>query len=122
MLEHGSFRLELQGAVLHVYPVGGFNEFGIEALHQEIRRHAPSRESWVLVEHPGDKAGLTLEAIGALCDNYRKLSQIGCKAIGLEISPLWERSIKRIIDGELDIPVYFNGDSEGLMNRVCAHL
>ncbi|GAA5214248.1 hypothetical protein GCM10025776_06080 [Corallincola platygyrae] len=38
----GDFRIELDGNMVHVYPAGGFNELGVNALHKEVLRLAPT--------------------------------------------------------------------------------
>ncbi|MFC3153259.1 hypothetical protein ACFOEK_19625 [Litoribrevibacter euphylliae] len=122
MKEHGIYRIEESGDIIHVYPVGGFNEYGIKSLHQEIRSIAPKDRAWVLIEHPKDEAGLTPEAAKELCKNYCLLSKYGCKAVGLEISRIWAFSIQKTLKDQVDIPVYFSESSEEVEKFVVQHL
>lgn len=122
MLEHGNYHMELVGNILHVYPVGGFNEFGINALHLEIRQIAPRDIAWALIEHPKSSASLTPEAATALCNNYKLMEQHGCRAIGLEVNRLWELTIKKAMGDKVAIPVYYSKEPQELLGSVEAHL
>ena len=122
MLEHGSFHLEVIGDVIHIYPKGGFNEYGIKKMHEKILSIAPNNRAWTLIEHPKDQAGLTPEAAEELCKNYCKLSKSGCSAIGLEINHFWARTIQKILKDKVDIPVYFHEDLQEVEKAVYKHL
>jgi hypothetical protein len=105
MLVHGKYQLEMEDGIIHVYPVGGFNEFGIRKLHEDILELAPPNEPWALIEHPRSEAGLTPAAAAELAANYQKLSRIGCVAIGLEVNYLWQKVITEALGNAISIPV-----------------
>ena len=122
MIEHGSFHIELLDNIIHVYPIGGFNEAGIKAIHDEIRSIAPTDQAWALIEHPKDQAGLTPEAADELCKYYCQLSSFGCKAVGMEVNNFWARTIGELLENKIDIPVYFHEDSDEVKKAVLKHL
>lgn len=112
MESHGDYTIQLVGNVVHVFPVGGFNEEGIEEVQEEILKTAPSSENWALLEHPKGLAGLTPEAAEKLISGYQQFSQLNCVAIGLESSPVWQLTIERLARDKLDIPIF--SDSDGI--------
>lgn len=122
MLEHGDFRIERDGKIIHIYPVGSFNEFGVNAVFAAIKEMAPVDTNWALIEHPKNDAGLTPEATEALINNYHALSQLGCKAVGLEVNALWTSVLSKLLNDRLDIPVYFYQDPQALERKILSDL
>lgn len=110
MLEHGEYRLEWSGQVLHNYPVGGFNEFGIDSMRDRILEVVGDRNGWAFFEHPRDNAGLTPEAVPALCRMHQALIRQGCVAIGLEIGVTFGGVIRDQIFPLLSVPAIVDED------------
>ena len=125
MRAHGDYNLVLKGNIIHVYPTGGFNAEGVEALHRDISDLMPENESWALFEHPKDLAGLTPDAIEMLILYYKKLSQLNCCAVALEISPTWRGIFERLIVKHLEIEVFLDGDNnlleQALITAITKH-
>ncbi len=113
---HGEFTVELIDNVVHVYPKGGFNAQGIQALQQEIVKIAPKSTPWALFEHPIDEAGLTPEAVESIIQSYLSLERLNCKAIALEICQTWLGVFQKEIVGAVKIPVFLDADKEKLSN------
>ena len=107
---HGDYTIQLIGNVVHVFPIGGFNEQGIEELQQAILKAAPKSEKWALLEHPKGMAGLTPEAAEQLISGYLKFSRVNCAAIGLEVSSVWKMTIERVAQDKLMIPLFCDSD------------
>ena len=122
MHAHGNFQINLEGNIVHVYPVGDFNEIGINELQGEIIRLAPKNTSWALIEHPKNAAGLTPEAALQLVQGYQQFVKLGCGAIGLDVSQCWQEIIKLYLPKELTIPIFFSAGTNTLTSKVTAHL
>lgn len=73
MKPHGQYKVTLEGSVVHVFPEGGFNEEGIQEMHEHVLLVAPKNKQWALFEHPKDLAGLTPEALKELIVSYNVL-------------------------------------------------
>ena len=118
MKGHGDFQLKIIENIIHVYPVGDFNEIGIKELQAEIIANIPDNTPWALIEHPQNIAGLTPEAATQLVKGYQTFESLNCKAIGLEIAPSWQEVIISYCHGKLKIPIYFSVNSDELAQRV----
>jgi len=117
MKPHGDYKIRVSNNIVHVFPVGGFNPEGIEALHKDIVSSAPAN-SWVLFEHPCDTAGLTPEAVDAIVRSYQNLAKINCVAIALEISSTWKYLFEKNIVAQIAIPVYLDNRVDVLEKNV----
>jgi len=122
MKPHGDYKIELLDNVVHIYPVEGFNEEGIQELREQILLIAPIDRPWALFEHPRDMAGLTPEALVELLKSYQRFSNLNCKVVALEVSSTWQCIIEKILSDKLDIPFYLSSDLEQLEGLVKKHL
>lgn len=118
MNPHGDYKIELINDVIHVFPIGGFNEEGIQEVRDAILLLAPKNRPWGLFEHPKDLAGLTPEAADELLKTYRYISEMNCKVVALEICSTWQGVLERTLHGNLDIPYYLGNDLEQLQATV----
>ena len=118
MKGHGDFQLKVFENIIHVYPVGDFNEIGIKELQAEVITNIPDNTSWALIEHPQNIAALTPEAANQLVKGYQTFESLNCKAIGLEITQSWQEIIHSYCHNKLTIPIYYSLNSEQLTQRV----
>lgn len=114
MKPHGDYKIELISNVVHVFPCGGFNEYGIRKLHEDIASIVPVNTPWALFEHPYNISGLTPEGIDEIVMCYQNLSKLNCIVVALEISSTWEAVFEKSILGKVGIPVYLSEDSKEL--------
>ncbi|MEM9304575.1 MAG: hypothetical protein AAGE01_20860 [Pseudomonadota bacterium] len=121
-LEHGDFRLEWQGRVLHNYPVGGFNEYGIRRLQQAILDEAPEGIPWALVEHPKDRAGLTPEGLEEIRRMHLALVQHGCVCIGMDVAPTFGAILRDLVLSELPVPTIVGDQPDDIDTFVATEL
>lgn len=110
-LEHGNYRLLVEGRIIHNYPSGGFNSEGIKALTDAILDAAPSVGNWALFEHPKTDAGLTPDGIEAIKMMYEILIERGCVAIALEIGLTFGKVLDSQVLSTLNVPTMV-GDNE----------
>jgi hypothetical protein len=122
MNPHGDYKVELINDVVHVFPIGGFNEGGIRELREQILLIAPINRAWGLFEHPKDLAGLTPEASNELLKSYQNFCKLNCKVIAVEASSTWQGVIDKMLNGNLDIPFYLSNDLVELEDLIKPHL
>ena len=122
MKPHGNYKVELRHDIVHVFPVGGFNEDGIRDVREQVLLIAPKNRPWGLFEHPKDLAGLTPEASEELLKSYQIFSKLNCIVIALEICSTWQGVIEKVLTNNLDIPVYLNNDLGQLDALMKQHL
>ena len=109
-LSHGNFDLFVENNVVHTFPSGGFNPEGIIEIRQEILKHAKTFDWWILFEHPGNKAGLTPEAVKEIVRSFQHFEQAGCKAIAMEVHPTWGWAMHNSVAKNINIPLCFDED------------
>ena len=122
MLEHGDFEIKTIESVVHTYPVGGFNEYGIKRIRQSILNACPYDRKWALYEHPKDVAGLTPEAALEIALSYKEFCENGCVVIALEVCSTWQNVIARKLKQDLAIPLYFDSNGSNLEVLIHQHL
>ncbi|GGD64955.1 hypothetical protein [Lacimicrobium alkaliphilum] len=121
MLEHGEYKLELQGQVLHTWPEGSFNRPGLLRYQRGVLAAAGPVENWILFEHPKNVAAVTNEAMDALGETYKLISQHGCIGIACEVGPLFKDRINQGFRPLLDIPLLAS-DNERELEEFIAKL
>lgn len=122
MQPHGDYKVELINDVVHVFPLGGFNEEGIQEVREQVLLIAPKDRAWGLFEHPKDLAGLTPEALGELLKSYQYFSDFNCKVVALEVNATWQGVIEKGLKGNLDIPFSLSNDLDQLEVFIKQHL
>ena len=122
MQPHGDYKVELINDVVHVFPLGGFNEEGILKVREQILLVIPTKRPWALFEHPRELAGLTPEAADELLKTYLHISKLNCKVVAVEACSTWQGVIEKTLHGNLDIPYYLSDDLEQLEKLVKKHL
>ncbi len=122
MKPHGDCKVELINDVVHIFPIGGFNEEGIRDIRDRILSIAPIDKPWGLFEHPKDLAGVTPEAAEELLQTYLTISKFNCKVVALEVCSTWQGVLEKTLDGNLDIPYYFSNELEELNTLIQEHL
>lgn len=122
MFEHGEFTLEVQGPVLHTWPTGSFNKPGLVRYQRGVLAAATGLQDWVLFEHPKNVAAVTNEAMEALGETYKLLSQHGCIGIACEVGPLFKDRINQGFRPLLDIPLLASDDESQLQEFVATLL
>lgn len=121
MLEHGEFSIEVEGQVVHVYPIGSFNEKGIAKLCKAVLAVKPEGK-WALFEHPRDVAGVTPDAAFELAASYKRMSENGCEAVAVEVIRLWHDIIHDACRGEVTIPVFVDDNVTPLRSELKQYL
>lgn len=111
---HGEYTIEWQGEVLHVFPRGNFNEYGIMELKNVILSQLKNHEEWVLFERPTGKAGIIPEAIHELAKAYSEYYQHGCILVLLETPSVFGAAIKAEADKHSTIPLIYSSDAQHL--------
>ncbi|WP_088329934.1 hypothetical protein [Lacimicrobium sp. SS2-24] len=122
MLEHGEFRVEIKGVVLHTWPVGSFNRPGLLRYQRGVLDACQPLSRWVLFEHPQNVAAVTNDAMQALGETYQLASENGCIAIACEVGPLFKDTINKSFQPILSIPLLASDDAEELDAFVQRHL
>jgi hypothetical protein len=107
---HGDYTLEWQGEVLHAFPRGNFNEYGIIALKHAVLNNLAGHTNWVLFERPSNKAGIIPEAINELAKAFAEYQQQGCILIIIEVPAVFGAAIKAEAAKHSDIPVIYDTD------------
>lgn len=118
MRAHGDYKIEVIGQIVHVYPIGGFNVQGIQAMHCDIIKAAPRQNGWALFEHPKGEAGLTPDAVHSLIEHYQHLVDMNCCAVALEISSTWRAIFEKLVAEQLTIPILLDGDCQALSQQL----
>lgn len=120
MLEHGEYKLELKGQVLHTWPVGSFNRPGLLRYQRGVSAATEPVDRWVLFEHPKNVAAVTNDAMEALGETYKLISKHGCIGIACEVGPLFKETINKNFQPILDIPLLASDDADELEKFVAS--
>ena len=111
---HGTFTLEWHGEILHAFPRGNFNEYGVLELKSKILEQANGHDKWVLFDRPSTKAGITPDAIHELVKAYGEYQQYGCILIILEVPSMFGNAIKDEAAKHTNMPVICGTDAQAL--------
>lgn len=122
MKGHGIFRVELIDHIVHTYPEGGFNEYGIIGIHETIIEPISGESVWVLFEHPKDLAGITPEALEEIIKSYQEYVKLVCIAIALEASPTWAQVFKSSVFDKVGLPTFTGSNESELLRKLEAQL
>ena len=115
MESHGTYKIELIGNIVHIYPSGGFNEQGVKQLNDKIILIAPRDTTWALLAHPDDSAGLTPEAVNEIVKFFQQLNTVNCVAVAMEVAPTWQGVLEKSFVGNVSIPVFMDSDLAKLL-------
>jgi|GEM_PF-1512786 len=111
---HGEFTLEWHGEVLHTFPRGNFNEYGIIELKHAVLNSLKGRTNWVVFDRPMDKAGITPDAIHELGKAYAEYQMQDCILAVLEVPAVFGAAIKAEVAKHTNMPVICGTDANAL--------
>jgi hypothetical protein len=111
---HGTFTLEWHGEILHTFPRGNFNEYGIIELKKQVLEQIANHEYCVVFDRPSTEAGITPDAIHELGKAYDEYQQHGCILVILEVPSMFGSAIKAEAAKHTNMPVICGTDAKTL--------
>lgn len=118
---HGQVTAEVKHGVVHTYLEGGFNEEGIEHYKQQVLALTSHLQSWKLINHAKDKAGITPDAMVLLNQTYKYFIQCHCTCIVDEICSPFSHALLKHVFHDITVPYLVTTETDQIETFVAQH-